>query len=279
MKRAIAIVALVTALAALVPQAHAQRRINPVEPEQELRILSKEEIKQVKDRAKAEQHYADSLAKDSIKNDTTKLAGKIKHPKLMNVAVGLNVWDPLMRAFGKNYGGGSVWGALNLYNKYFPVAELGIGMADDTPEDGNYTYKGKTTLFAKVGMNYNFMADKDARYQLYAGLRFGWSAFRYDVTDITVGDGYWADSHTFDILDQKSHAFWGELLVGLQVNIVKNFSLGWAVRYQVPFSIKDNVNSRPWYIPGFGIRDNKLNVNLSLIYEFPLNSGEVRGKR
>lgn len=271
MKRAFAIAAIVVALATLVPQAFAQRRINPVEPEQELRILTKEEVKQVKDRAKAEQHYADSLAKDSIKNDTTKLAGKIKHPKLMNVAVGLNIWDPLMRAFGKNYGGGSVWGAVNFYNKYIPVAELGIGMANDTPEDGNYTYKGKTAVFTKAGMNYNFMADKDSRYQLYAGLRFGWSAFRYDITDITVGDGYWADEHSFDILDQKSHAFWGEFLVGLQVNIVKNFSIGWALRYQVPFSIKDNINSRPWYIPGYGIRDNKLNVNLSLIYEFPLH--------
>ena len=40
----------------------------------------------------------------------------------------------------------------------------------------------------------------------------------------------------------------------------------------MPFSIKDNINSRPWYIPGYGIRDNKLNVNLSLIYEFPLHT-------
>ena len=255
---------------------NAQRKVTPVEPESELKIMTAEEVKQIKERAKAEQHYADSIAEDSLKTDSIKEANKIKHPLLMSTSIGLNVWDPLMRAFGKNYGGGSIWAALNIRNKYIPAIELGLGMADDTPDDGNYTYKSKTAFFGKIGMNYNFMADKDPQYQLYAGARMGWSTFKYEITDITIPDGYWSDGQHIDILNQSSHALWGEVLLGLQVSIYRNFAIGWAIRYQFPFSVKDNVNSRPWYIPGYGIRDSKLNVNLSLIYDLPLRKDKKK---
>lgn len=249
---------------------HAQRKITPVEQETELKIVTKEELKQIKDRAKAERHYADSLAKDSLKTDSIRMAKRQMHPLLKNVTVGLNIWDPLMRAFGKDYGGGSVWASLNMRNRYFPTLEFGIGAAKDTPEDGNYTYKSNPAFFAKVGANYNFMATKDERYKLYAGFHLGWTSFKYDVTDIKINDGLWGNEDAINILGQKSHAFWGEFQLGLQVNIIKNFSLGWGLKYMVPFNIKENPNSRPWYIPGYGPRDNKLSVHLNIIYEFQL---------
>ena len=121
-------------------------------------------------------------------------------------------------------------------------------------------------------MNYNFMATKDPKYQLYAGIRFAGTSFHYDITDITVDNGYWHDSPSrFEIVDQHSSAIWGEFVLGIQVEIVKNFSLGWAVRYNFPFSIKDTPNSRPWYIPGYGTRDNPLNISLSASYTLPFH--------
>ena len=47
--------------------------------------------------------------------------------------------------------------------------------------------------------------------------------------------------------------------------------MGWSVRYNFPFSVKDSPNSRPYYIPGYGVRDNHLNVSLSVAYTLPLH--------
>lgn len=265
-------------VAACMPFSFAQRRVTPVEASDELKIVTKEELKALRERAKAEQFYADSLLQDSLRRDSVSKANKVVRPLLMSAAVGLNVWDPLMRAFGQSYGGGEVWFALNLKNRFIPVVELGLGSANSTPEESNYTYKGKTAFYGKIGMNYNFMASKDPKYQFYAGVRAGWSAFKYDVKDVAIDNSYWdGNVHSLDITGQSSSATWGEFVLGLQVELFKNFSMGWSFRYHFLFKIKDNLNSRPWYIPGYGSRDNPIGASLSLVYTLPLSrQPEVR---
>ena len=80
---------------------HAQRKVTPVEQETELKIVTKDELRQMKNRAKAERHYADSIAKDSLKTDSIREAKRQMHPLLKNVTVGLNIWDPLMSLWQK----------------------------------------------------------------------------------------------------------------------------------------------------------------------------------
>lgn len=249
----------------------AQRRVTPVDTSKELKIVTKEELKEMRKRAKAEQEFADSVTRDSLKLDSIKKSKQVVRPLLMSASFGANIWDPLNRALGRDYGGGELWAALNLKNRYIPVAEIGFGMANSTPDEGNYTYKGKPAIYAKIGMNYNFMYAKDPKYQFYLGVRAAWSAFKYDITNISISNGYWGQTNNFDILDQSSHATWGEVVAGIQVGLFKNFAMGWTVRYNFLFNIKDNKNSRPWYIPGFGTRDSKLNVGISLIYTLPLS--------
>lgn len=252
----------------------AQRKVTPVDTSDELKIVTQEELKKIKARAKAEQEIADSLMRDSLKLDSIENANKVVRPLLMSATFGANIWDPLMRAFGQEYGGGELWVALNLKNRYIPVVELGFGMANSTPDEGNYTYKSKPAFYGKIGMNYNFMASKDPKYQFYLGIRAGWSAFKYDVTNITVNDGIWGHEAKFDILNQSSHATWGEIVAGLQVGLFCNFAMGWSFRYNFLFNVKDNPSSRVWYIPGFGKRDGKINVSVSLIYNLPLSKQE-----
>ncbi len=249
----------------------AQRKVTPVNTSDELKIITKEELKEMRKRAKAEQLYADSLTRDSLRLDSIEKAKKVKRPLFMSVSVGANIWDPFMRALGTDHGGGGVWGMLNLKNRFLPMVELGFGMANSTPDDGNFTYKSNPAFYGKIGVNYNFMYNKDPKYLFYLGFRAGWSAFKYDITNVTVSDGYWGNDRHFEITGQSSHATWGELLLGLQVGLYKNFSMGWSVSYNFMFNLKDNESSRPWYIPGFGTRNTKLNISLSLIYTLPLH--------
>lgn len=263
---------MVLLLLAVVMTAAAQRKVTPVASTDELKPVTKEELKELKRQEKLRFLRTDSLTLDSLRRDSIERASKrVDRPTLMGATVGVNFWGPLMRALGQDYGDCDVWLAVNIKNRFIPVAEVGFGVADCQPDDGNFTYKGKLALYGKIGMNYNFMFAKDPKYQLYAGVRFAASKFKYDVTGISVGNGYWGkDESTFDLRGQNSSAFWAEAVVGIQVTLFKNFSMGWAVRYGLPFSVKDLPNSRPYYIPGYGVRDNHLNVSLSVAYTLPL---------
>lgn len=254
----------------------AQRKVTPVESAGELKTMTKEELKAMRQRKAAVAQLSDSALQDSLRRDSIEKAKRPVLPLLMSASAGVNIWDPLMRMLGQSYGGASVWAALNLKNRFIPTAEIGIGMANSTPDDGNFTYKGKAAFFAKIGMNYNFFFSKNPKYQFYLGLRGAWSSFRYDILDVSLNNSYWGGNATFDIRDQKSHAFWGEIRAGLQVEIYRNFSIGWALHYNLLFDIKDTPNSRPWYIPGYGTRDNPINVSLSVAYTLPLTKDKKK---
>lgn len=205
---------------------------------------------------------------DTIKEESKP---KINYPLLNAVSVGINIWDPIMAMAGQKYGGIDIWADLSLYNRFFPVVEMGVGIAENTPKDGNYTYKGKPSFYAKVGMNYNFFFNDTPDYQLFAGVRGGFSSFSYEITDITVNSSYWQQSNNFCILDQTTTALYGEALLGIKVKIFDAFSMGWTFRYHAMFKCNDAQNSTPWYIPGYGSKTSKLTATFSLIYTIPLS--------
>ncbi len=273
MKRSLFFLAMLLVLCLCYNQSAAQRKVTPIESTDELRILTKEELKELQKQERMRFLRTDSLTLDSLRRDSIERAKKkVVRPKFMNVTVGLNLWDPLMRALGQKHGGGEVWASLNIRNRFIPVVEVGVGMANDTPDGANFTYKSDLAVYGKVGMNYNFMFAKDPKYLLYGGLRFAASAFRYDITDVHIDNGYWTGTDkTYSLLDQSSSALWMEAVAGIQVEIVKNLSLGWSVRYNFPLKIKDLPQSRPWYIPGYGTRGNPLHMTLSVSYSLPLH--------
>ena len=166
----------------------AQRKVTPVESAGELKTMTKEELKAMRQRKAAVAQLSDSALQDSLRRDSIEKAKRPVLPLLMSASAGVNIWDPLMRMLGQSYGGASVWAALNLKNRFIPTAEIGIGMANSTPDDGNFTYKGKAAFFAKIGMNYNFFFSKNPKYQFYLGLRGAWSSFRYDILDVSLNN-------------------------------------------------------------------------------------------
>ena len=95
-----------------------------------------------------------------------------------------------------------------IHNWFFPVVEAGIGFADNTPEQGNFTYRTKPSFYAKVGMNYNFMYKSDPAYQVFAGFRVGFSSFKYDIENIKITNGYWDQTQSFSMTGLKASAVW-----------------------------------------------------------------------
>lgn len=209
----------------------------------------------------------------------TKPKSKPIYPKFNGVSVGVNFADAIMMAFGQKFGSYDVWADVSLWNWLFPVVEAGIGYADATPENKNFTYKVSPSFYCKLGVNYNFLYKSNPDYQLYLGLRAGMSNFGWSARNVTVNSDYWQESQKFNLTGMRSTAFWGEVLAGIKVKIAGGFSLGWNVRWRVPFSIgkakpdglPDGMEalriSKPWFIPGYG-GHSAITFNVSAIWTF-----------
>lgn len=212
----------------------------------------------------------DSIALDSWRRDSI---AKIypRYPKITDVTVGVNVGDAVARLFGQDYSSFDVSASVNMWNRISPIVEMGLGWAKSTPEELNYTYKGKLAPYFKLGANYNFMFKSHPDYQFFTGLRVGYSTFKYDLLNISLKEDYWGESQTVNLPNQQSHALWGEVTLGLKVKLWKRISAGWTVKYHNIFSYKKNQYGDPWFVPGFGSRTSKLSVGMSVYYTLPMS--------
>lgn len=193
------------------------------------------------------------------------------YPLFHAVTVGLDLWDPLMRAFGQDYGLAGVWAELSLHNRYNPIVEFGLGNAWSRPEEMNYTYSSPMAPYFKIGCNYNFLYNSNPDYQIYAGVRYGLTRFAFDVTDVSVRNDYWGESSTFSIPRQHSTVGYAEVLAGLKVKLAGRWSLGWCIKYHSILHMSRAPHGKPWYVPGYGTRGSVLGVSLSVMYTLPLN--------
>lgn len=256
----------------------AQRRVTPVEPSNPGTGPAVEKKKTPPSSLVEMQDInGNTILVDTISgteySDSTLLAAppKMEYPLIYAATVGLNVWDPLMRAFGQHYGLADVWAELNMHNRYFPFIAIGAGNCNDTPDDSNFTFKTPLSPYFKIGVSYNFLYNSNPDYKLQMGLRYGLSSYKWSVENITVDEGYWDDPSSFSILDRKSTAGYLEVTFGLKVRIAGNWSLGWNIIYHsIVHETKDPLG-QPMYIPGYGKRNSALTGNFSVMYTFNLN--------
>lgn len=197
---------------------------------------------------------------------------KMQFPLLHSMSFSVDFFQGVMRAFGQHYGLVEFAAELNLHNRYIPVVEIGLGQAKNKPDDNNYTYRSPIAPFFRVGANYNFLYNSNPDYMLYAGARFGFSPFKFSVTDVTTNNGYWDEDNRFDIPSQSVTASFFEFLLGLRVKIHKAFSLGWTVRYRSVLHQSKTDYGEAWYIPGYGAKTASLGATFSLTYTIPFKS-------
>jgi len=193
------------------------------------------------------------------------------YPLLTDVSLGINIAEPLLMALGQSYASADVNATLNMWNRLQPTLELGLGWAKTTPDGKNFTYRAKASPYVKIGANYNFMFKNSPDYQAYVGIRLGYSTFGYDITDVDYRNSYWQEYLDYDIKGEHSHALWGEAGVGLKVKLWDRIHMGWMLRYHGIFNYGKNDHSRPWFIPGYGPRNNSLGFSLSVVYTLPLH--------
>ncbi len=280
----------VALMAVLALQAPAQRKITPVNtPATATQPINEFEgdTARINARMRATMaHYHDAdgnvIYIDTITGrewrDSTAMAAKKKemmYPLLTSASVSVDLWNPLMRAFGQHYGLIGFGAQVSLHNRYMPAFEMGLGMADNTPDDNNFHYKSPMSVYFRAGMDYNFLYNSTTDYQFFVGVRFGFSPFNYDITDISIESEYWGETAQPEIPTQHCTATWWEFNVGLQVKIWGPISAGWSFRYHNIMKCTSTQYGEPWYIPGYGARGTSISGAINITYTLPLGKKRV----
>ena len=163
---------IITALLALFMPAYGQKKITPVDND-------------VNKPPQPTLHYYDKHGNPLEEpvlfvaelDTVTSSRPKPVYPLLYSASIGFNFFDGVMKLFGQSHQSYDLQCSLSLHNWFEPIVELGLGFADNHPENGNYRYKNKPSFYGKLGMNYNFMYKSNPDYQVYLGIRFGYSSF------------------------------------------------------------------------------------------------------
>jgi len=140
---------------------------------------------------------------------------------------------------------------INLRDRYFPIVEVGLGKADHENDATQIKYKTSAPYF-KVGIDFNLLKDKHDIYRLYAGVRYAFTSFKYDVSCPDVQDPVWGEEVTYSASGVKCSYHWIEALVGVDAKIWGPLHLGWSIRYRGRMSYDDGYLGNSWYVPGFG---------------------------
>lgn len=161
---------------------------------------------------------------------------------------------------------------LNLKNTFFPIVEMGYGKCSKEDFNSKVSYKVNAP-FLRVGMDINMLKDKFQSNRLYLGARYGISKFKYDVAGPAMKDPIWGGSESFSMNDIDCTSHWAEFIFGVEVKIVKNFHMGWAVRYKREIASTKSDYSKPNCIPGYGYTTNSTCWGGTYSLIFDLNWG------
>lgn len=183
-------------------------------------------------------------AKDSveIKNDSV--------PLFNGIAVSVDLVGPMQMVFG-NYGQYEAALRINLKDRYFPIVELGIGKADHNDDATDITYK-TSAPYAKIGVDFNLLKNKHDIYRLFAGARYAFTSFKYDLSHPGMTDPVWGGMAPYEGYGIKCSYQWLEIVIGVDAKMWGPVHLGWSVRYRSRLSHNDGTMGNTWYVPGFG---------------------------
>ncbi|MDE6511282.1 MAG: hypothetical protein K2L00_04205 [Muribaculaceae bacterium] len=175
---------------------------------------------------------------------------KSPYPLFCGVPVGVNFADAIMSAIGQSHQSYDISAMVSLHNWFFPVVEAGMGWGHYTDNNDLYKVKAKPSMYAKAGINYNFLYKSDPAYMGYLGVRFGVAQCKWDKTDIRQTSEEGEVTYLPDEMNRSCTSVYGELLAGLKVKIAGPFSLGWNVRYRL--GLHSSGGAAPWFVPGYG---------------------------
>lgn len=201
---------------------------------------------------------------------------KPKQVFFQGFTVSADLFGPFLYAIS-DYGNFEAALRLNLKNTYFPVFELGYGLYDATNITTHVGYDTKAP-YMRIGADLNLLKNKFQENRLFAGFRYSFSSFNYNVKGPDQTDPVWNETQPFVVPKLTTTAHWLEIVFGVQVKIYGCFHMGWSVRYKKVLGKTKNVYSDPYYIPGYGTTTSGAFWGGTYSLIFDLNWGKKKWK-
>ena len=182
------------------------------------------------------------------------------------VAVSADMVGLIQQAFS-SYGQYEAALRINLKDRYFPVFELGYGVADADNPTTNLNYKTKAPYW-KVGLDFNIAKHKHDAYRIYVGARYAMTYYKFDVWGTNLNDPVWGEDITYNAKGVKANYHWLEGLFSVDAKIAGPLRLGWSVRYRYRIAHNDGNIGNTWYVPGYGKQGGtRLGGTFNVIFE------------
>lgn len=218
-----------------------------------------------------------SLACCSLQAQEKPKPKKEKAPLLSGVAVSADIVGFAMKAFGAKFANMEVGARINLLDKYFPAAELGIGDCHrEGAESGNRF--STTSPYMRFGLDYNFNKKHNGN-RLFGIVRYGFSSFKYDIGNDAFVDPTYGTTRPLTLEGEKATAQWLEFGAGVETKLWKFIRIGWSIRYKFRLSLKTPDEGAPYFIPGFGKNDsNGWGGTVNLIFDVGKGSFNFKKK-
>lgn len=171
-------------------------------------------------------------------------------PLFKGFAVSVDIAGPVQSLIS-DYGQYEAALRINLKDKYFPIFELGLGQADHTNDLTNISYK-TSAPYARLGVDFNLLKNKHDIYKLFAGVRYAFTSFKYDLSHPGMTDPVWGNVAPYEANGVKCSYQWFEAVIGVDAKMWGPIHLGWSIRYKSRLSYNDGPLGNSWYVPGYG---------------------------
>lgn len=155
---------------------------------------------------------------------------------------------------------------VDLKHRYFPTLELGYAQAKQSAASGDFSGKGG---FARVGLDLSALRKSGKDNMLLVGVRVGTAVQGMDMHNVLVSDPYWQLYTSRDFSSRCRVDVWGEVMLGVQVQVYKQFHMGWYARLKILFTRGKDGEVTAFYIPGYGFKqDTNWGLNYYLGWKF-----------
>ncbi|MCQ2337477.1 MAG: DUF6048 family protein [Paludibacteraceae bacterium] len=183
-----------------------------------------------------------------------------ERPVYQGFSAHVDLLTPAMNLiFGKVYGTELTFD-VNLYNRLFPLIEVGYGDVSQTLSS-HITYKTHAP-YLRIGMNYGILRPitKAGKRRLldcypYVGARYGMAFMDYDYSNVEIRDEYWGGSDIMSYSKPFVYSGWLEIVAGVRMNLAAGFTMGWAFKFRTAVHTSAETKAFVWYIPGYGKSD------------------------
>lgn len=176
----------------------------------------------------------------------------------------VQIWEPVKANF-------EFFMSSDIHKNIYFNGEGGWMRTEFTNEDQNYSSGG---FYLRAGGIYNLFKRKPHENDLiYLGLLYGFSNFWHQADQITIADDYWGTGS--GTLERKTlRANWLEIKVGIQIELFRNWFLGWALRPRFYLFGTEDERLPPYIIPGYGTGENTVNLGMSYFIAFRIPYGK-----